>query len=238
MVMSNASVAHRYGRLPDPEFSPGNTALLIVDMQYLDADPAYGLVARLRDQGLMDAYAYNAERLKVIVPNIQRLLKAFRGARMEIIYTVIESLTRNGRDRSLEHKRLNILAPPGSKEAQVLEALAPGADEIVLKKTCGNVFSGTNVHYVLGNLGIRILVICGVITGGCVESAVRGASSLSYEVVVPEDACATWTADMQATSISTMQDIYAKVYTTEEIIRRLGAMTLPQSSAQSHRAST
>ena len=38
-----------------------------------------------------------------VVPNIERLLRAFRGARLEVVYTVIENLTADGRDRSLDY---------------------------------------------------------------------------------------------------------------------------------------
>ncbi|MBI4276926.1 MAG: cysteine hydrolase [Armatimonadetes bacterium] len=216
-------LSDRYGRLPDPAFSREHTALLVVDMQYLDADPDHGLVARMKQQGFDEAYAYYCDRLKIIVPNIQRLLAAFRGRKIEVIYTVIESLTRDGRERSLEHTRLNIFAAPGSKEAQVLEEIAPAEDEIILKKTCGSVFNSTILHYVLHNLGIRTLVICGVVTGGCVESAVRDASNLSYQVAVVEDACATWTQAMHDAAIFAMNGVYARVYSTDELLRRLEA---------------
>lgn len=36
------------------------------------------------------------------VPNIARLLTAFRAAGLEVIYTVIEALTEDGRDLSLD----------------------------------------------------------------------------------------------------------------------------------------
>lgn len=211
-----------HGLLPDPAFGETRPALLVIDMQYLDAHPQYGLVARLKAQGRNDAYKYYVERLGIIVPNIQRLLDAFRRGRLEVIYTVIESLTRDGRDRSLEHKRLGLLAPPGSKEAQVLEEIAPADDEIVLKKTCGSVFNSTPLHYILGNLGIRTLVVCGVVTSGCVESAVRDASNLSYEVVVVEDACAVYSPEIHDAAIYIM-GVYAKIYTTDELLRRLNA---------------
>jgi len=214
---------YRHGGLPDPAFEPSHTALLVVDVQYLDAHPDYGTVAQLRKRGLTDAYTYYVDRLKIIIPNMQRLLAVARKVGIEVIYVVIESLTSDGRDRSLEHKRLGLFAPPGSKEAQVLEEVAPESDEIVVRKTCGSVFNGTNLHYVLRNLDIRTLVVCGVVTSGCVESAVRDASNLSYEVAVAEDACATWSQEMHDAAIYTMKEVYTKVYVTDELVERIRA---------------
>jgi nicotinamidase-related amidase len=168
------------------------------------------------------AIEYYASRLEtLVVPNIRRLLASFRGAGMEVIHTHIQSLTPDGRDRSLQHKSLGIHHPPGSKEAQILEDVAPREDEIVLSKTCGGVFNGTSLDYVLRNLGISTLVIAGVVTSGCVELAVRDASDRGFAVVVVDDATATWSPQMQTAAERAMREIYAKVKSTDEVIQRV-----------------
>ncbi len=214
-------LTYRYGRLPDPHFEPAETGLLVIDVQLHNAHSDHGLAKRFKAEGLHELVAHYTGRLGVTVGNIQRLLAAFRQRNMEVIYAVIESLTRDGRDRSLEHKRLGIHVPPGSKEAQVLPEVAPIDDEIVIKKTCGSVFNGASFNYVLHNIGIRTLVVCGVVTSGCVEATVRDASNLSYEVVVVEDACATWSQEMHDASIYAMKEVYAKVYSTGELLKHL-----------------
>lgn len=214
-------LSQRFGRLPDPRFDPGQTALLVIDVQYHNAHPDYGLAKRFKEKGLDESFAYYIGRLGVAVPNIQRLQTAFRQRNLEVIHVVIESLTRDGRDRSLEAKRLGIHVPPGASEGRELAEVAPVGDEIVIKKTCGSAFNGTNLNYVLNNIGIRTLVVCGVVTSGCVEVSVRDASNLSYEVVVVEDACATWSKELHDNAIYVMSDVYAKVYTTGELLKRL-----------------
>jgi len=211
-----------HGLRPDPELTPSEAALLVIDMQYLDAHPDYGMVAALNARGQQDVYDYYTARLRTIVPNIQRLQAAFRGARMEVLYAVIEALTQDGRDRGAGHKRSGLFARPGSKEGQVLEELAPGPDEMVFKKTCGSVFTGTNIDFVLRNLGIRTLVLCGVVTSGCVEVAARDANDLGYDVVVVEDATATWTQDLQDAATYIL-GVYANVTTTDRLVARFGA---------------
>jgi len=210
-----------HGRRPEPTFTPSETSLLIVDMQYLDAHADYGMVADLKASGKRDVYEYYTGRLRTIVPNIQRLQVACRQAGIEIMYAVIEALTQDGRDRGLGHKRSGLLARPGSKEAQVLSELAPMGDEMVFRKTCGSAFTGTNLDYVLRNLGVKTLIVCGVVTSGCVEVAVRDANDLGYNVVAVEDATATWTQGLQDAAIYIM-GVYAHLTTTDRVLQQLG----------------
>lgn len=213
---------HRHNRLPEPDIRLDNTALLVIDMQYGDAHPDYGTLRRMRERGDGEVIAYYLERLqKLVIPNIRRLQDACRERGIEVIHTCIRSLTQDGRDRSLEHKNLGIHHPPGSRESEILEELAPVGDEIVLTKTCGGVFNGTNIEYVLRNLGIEQLIVAGVITSGCVEVAVRDASDRSFSVLLVSDACASWSADMEAAAIRAMCEIYAKVENTDQVIEWL-----------------
>ena len=117
------------------------------------------------------------------------------------MYTVIESLTDDGRDRSLDYKISDMHVPRGSWDGQVLDAIAPGPDEIVLRKTSSSVFISTNIDYVLRNLGVRSLIIAGVLTDQCIDSAVRDACDLGYLVTVPTDACATLSAERHEWSL-------------------------------------
>ena len=73
----------------------------------------------------------------------------------------------------------------------MIDAIAPGEDEIVIPKTSSSVFVSTNIDYVLRNLGTRYLILSGVVTDQCIESAVRDACDLGYLVTVVTDACTT-----------------------------------------------
>src|SRR6266511_4329333 len=49
--------------------------------------------------------AYFQHRLHdLVLPNLRRLIRAARETGTEVMYTVIENLTRDGRDRSLDYK--------------------------------------------------------------------------------------------------------------------------------------
>jgi ureidoacrylate peracid hydrolase len=67
---------------------------------------------------------------------------------------------------------------------QVLDCLKPGEDEIILPKTSADVFSSTNIDYLLRCLGVKYLLLAGCVTDQCVESAVRHACDLGYLVTL------------------------------------------------------
>ncbi|MBB5353174.1 nicotinamidase-related amidase [Haloferula luteola] len=201
----------------------GNVALLCIDVQYLDAADGFGLFADPDTSGVPEeGRKYYFDRLQAsVLPGMKRLQEAFRGQQLEVIHCRICALTQDGRDRSAGHRRLHLLAAPGSKEAEFLEEVAPVGDEIVINKTASGVFSSTNIHYVLSNMGIRSLYLCGVYTNECVETAARDACDLGYFVTVVEDACATVTERLHEASIATLRDRYARISSVREVLREL-----------------
>lgn len=204
------------------------SALLCIDMQYLDAAPGHGVFADATSHGVSEeAQQYYFNRLRSIVfPNVRTLQDAFRRRRMEVIHTRIQSLTRDGRDRSKGHRRLNLHAAPGSREADFIEQVAPdpNRDEIVINKTASGVFCSTNLHYVLKNLGIESLYIVGVYTNECVETTVRDACDLGYLTTVVDDCCATVTPELQEASLATLRDRYARVMSLHEVLESIEAL--------------
>jgi nicotinamidase-related amidase len=210
-------------RLIDPPLHGEDTALLVIDMQYADAHKDYGLLKYRRDHGHTNGLDYMVRRLDMIVPNICRLQDTCRARGVEVIFTRICSMTRDGRDRSLAHKELGHMFPPGSKDANIFETLAPVGDEMVFNKTTGSVFNSTPIHYVLQNLGIRNLIMVGVMTGGCVESAARDAKDFGYRVLVVDDACGTWTHEMHEFALRVMNEVFAKIKTIDEVLAALAA---------------
>lgn len=170
----------------DASFEPHHTALLLVDMQRIWIEP--GLDPDHADRG-PDHYFYRACRERVI-PNQVRLLAAARAAGVEVLHTIIQSLTEDGRDRSLDHKLTPIHVPPSMKEGLPPDELAPVGDEILLPKTSSGVFNSTNIDYLLKNLGIRNLVVAGVLTDQCVDMTVRDGADRGYLVTCVGDACA------------------------------------------------
>jgi len=199
------------------------TALLCIDMQYLDAAPGFGVFANAEASGVpVEAQEYYFDRLKyTVLPNVRRLQDAFRARRLEVIHTRIQSLTQDGRDRSPAHKRLGLHAAPGSKEADFIENIAPLENEIIINKTASGVFTSTNIGYILRNMEITGLFVVGVYSNECVSTAIRDACDLGFYVTLISDGCATVTPELQRATMITMKDRYARVLNTEEAIEEI-----------------
>ena len=210
-----------------------SAALLCVDLQYLDAADGYGVFAAPETSGVpregRDYYFWSLRDR--VLPNVRALQDTFRERGLEVIHVRIRSLTRDGRDRGPAHKRLGLLAAPGSKEAEFLPEVAPRGDEIVIDKTASGVFSSTNLNYVLRNLGIRTLYVAGVYTNECVDTTARDACDLGYFVTVVEDACTTVTPDLHEASLKTLRDRYARVVSTDEALTEIGRRVEPAEAA-------
>ena len=146
---------------------------------------------------------------------------------IEVIYTTIEAYTLDGRDISLDHKISGLFFPKGSWEARVIDEVGPVGDEIVIPKTASGIFNCTNIEYVLRNLGARQLVVYGVFTDQCVESAVRDAADRGFLVTLVDDCCATETEARHRRSIEAMDGHYARVRSTARLLEELDAPAAP-----------
>jgi ureidoacrylate peracid hydrolase len=211
----------------DVEIEPAHTALLLVDLQNYNCTQKGGEYAGLDPEEKEQRYGYFFRTLRAVaLPNLVALQRACRRARIEVTYTIIESLTNDGRDRSLDYKISGFNVPKGSPDAKILDALTPDADEMVFPKTSSSVFISTNIDYVLRNLGTRYLIIAGCLTDQCVDSAVRDACDLGYLVTVPTDACVTLSAQRHEWSLSNNRG-YCRQLTTAKLldeIARLGSV--------------
>ena len=206
---------------------PAHAALLFVDVQKYNCSRDGGEYAHLSPGEKEERYGYFFRTLKdSALPNMARLQQACRRAGIEVTYTVIESLTADGRDRSLDYKITGFNVPKGSVDAQVVDELAPARDEIVFPKTSSSVFISTNIDYVLRNLGTRFLIIAGCLTDQCVDSAVRDACDLGYLVTVPTDACLTLTAERHDWSLRNNRG-YCRQRTTQQLLDEIARLTAP-----------
>lgn len=70
--------------------------------------------------------------------------------------------------------------------------VAPGDGEMVVEKRHSSAFHDTDLHQRLGGAGIDRLVVVGMQTEMCVDSACRGAAALGYRVVLVGDAHTTF----------------------------------------------
>ena len=105
----------------------------------------------------------------------------------------------------------------------------PLPGELVFSKDQVNAFTDKDLLKALRSDTVENLVICGMQTHMCVEAAVRAAHDLGFSCVLASDACATRTlqyeehiisaASVHYSTLNTLQGSYARVESTEDIIR-------------------
>jgi nicotinamidase-related amidase len=200
-----STLARYEGR--DRKLVAAATAILVVDAQNAE------LEAEVLEKHPEFATAVRERAL----PAMKRLVDGGRSRGVEIVYTVIEALTRDGRDRSLDHKLSNILVPRGSRLARVIDDVAPADDDIVLPKTSSGVFNSTNLDYVLRNLRIENVIVAGFVTDQCVDMAVRDGADRGSYMVCAEDACAAYSGDRHAAALRAFGG-YCRVQTVDEVL--------------------
>ena len=216
----NWKTGHRsfyYQDAPEPEdlsLQPGETALLCIDVQN------YGLAPKPTTAEQARWVPFYERMRDIVIPNLQALQDAFRTRGMDVIHARIACLLEDGRDRSLSQKMPgwnNLLMPKDTEASQIIPQLAPRADEIVVTKTTDSALTGTNLRLVLGNMGIRNLIVTGIYTDQCVSSTVRSLADESFQVVVIEDCCAAGTDELHRRELEIINMIYCHVLSSAEL---------------------
>jgi nicotinamidase-related amidase len=88
--------------------------------------------------------------------------------------------------------------PPGS---DLDEACGPGPGEPVVVKRAVNAFHETDLHRILTERGVKTLVVAGLVTNFGVEATARTAADYGYDVVLPTDAMAGFSAEAHALAV-------------------------------------
>ncbi len=130
------------------------------------------------------------------------------------------------RELPIFHVRHNF--EPGGNIHQYVK---PVAGEPVISKDQVNAFIDTELLRMLQADSIEQLVICGMQTHMCVEAAVRAGHDLGFTCLLVTDACATRALQYEEhiipaknvhySTIKTLQGSYARVLTTENLIKEI-----------------
>lgn len=212
--------AHRsfyYQDAPEPEdlvLPYAETALLCIDVQN------YGLAAKESAAEQARWQPFYDRMQDIVIPTLRSLQDAFRQRGIDVLHARIACLLEDGRDRSLSQKMPgwnNLLMPRDSAASQIVPAVAPAAGEITVTKTTDSALTGTNLRLVLGNMGIRNVIVTGIYTDQCVSSTVRSLADESFNVVLVEDCCAAGTDALHRHELEIINMIYCHVVTSNEL---------------------
>jgi biuret amidohydrolase len=219
--------------MPWPRFAVDwrRAALLLVDLQNYGCHPEIGLLPMFALR-YPEVHAYYGARIAAtVLPNAKRLLEAFRGAKREAIYTRHGPLLPDGRDMiarrrvrdadSLESLNKPTLWHKGTPEHAIVDALAPREGELVIDKNTSSAFNSTGIEFLLTNMRIETLIIAGMATEMCVEATARDAADRGWNVILVEDATATFYPEHHRASLSAFARVFGKVWTTERVLTEL-----------------
>lgn len=190
------------------------TALLVIDIQNTYLEPPDDPAEASRWQPFFD-------RMNgTVIPNTARLLDWARREGLEVMFARIACQTEDGRDRSLSQKKPGfnyLLLPKDRADSQIVDALEPMGDEIVVTKTTDSALTGTNLRLMLHNIGITHVIVAGIFTDQCVSSTVRSLADESFEVLVVHDACAAATEELHRRELEIINMIYCHVVASEDL---------------------
>jgi ureidoacrylate peracid hydrolase len=194
------------------ELQPARTALINVDMQccFVENSPlasSEGLAVLGRINALAAA-CRAAGSLIVHTRGWMRADGSNLGIMGELVPPFIVALYTEGADTAELHQGLDI-----------------SPNDIILNKPRYGAFHGTDLELILRSRGIDTVIISGIATNICCETTAREAAQRDFRVFFLSDGTATKemggvsAADLQRATCASLGMVFAKITTTEQIIR-------------------
>ena len=186
------------------------------------------------------------ERLKGVaeanqcIPHMLQVLNAARDADIRVFYAL------HRRYRPGDYESWKYVAPIqkaawsrksfeyGTWGGEIRTGFEPHAGDVVAAEHwCSSGFANTDLDLQLKKHGIHKLIVIGLIAHTCVESTVRFAAELGYEVTVVRDATADYSDKEMNAALDINLPSYANVIvTTHEIVQSISSFTLVEIGAR------
>ncbi len=206
------------------QLSKETSALIVVDMQYASGSRKHGLGKLLQSQGRLAEADYRFDRIDdLLIPNIRKLLSAFRSNGAQVIYLTIGCELPDYSDAP-EHLKAFFKSTSntrGNIEHEIVKQLAPRSDEAVLNKITMGAFGSSGIDMLLKAKGLSELVLTGVSTNNCVGMTAMEAADRGYGAVLVSDATGTCSDEMQNVTLQSFQRLWGRVMTSDEAIDEL-----------------
>jgi nicotinamidase-related amidase len=194
------------------------TALVLIGFQNDYMDP---------DGILQEAIEDNEGRNKML-ENVLKILDTVEDEPVVVIHTPIiftenydELIEPTGILKLIKDKGAFKQGCSGSETIQEFDKYA---DNIVVVpgKRGLNAFSNTNLHEILQNEGVTRVVLAGVVTSICIDSAGRAAHDYGYKVTVLSDATCGRNSFEQQFYCENIFPLYADVCETQQFLESVG----------------
>jgi nicotinamidase-related amidase len=219
------------------EFIPGETALLIIDMQRDFLEPG----------GFGEMLGNDVGQLRRTIEPNKRLLAAWRDAGLTVLHTReghrpdLSDLPPAKKVRGRGKISIGDLGPMGRilirGEAghDIIPELYPLRGEAVIDKPGKGAFFATDLGAILQNTGIKSLIVTGVTTEVCVNTTVREANDRGFECLVPSDCVGSYFPEfheMGLKMIKAQSGIFGWVTDSKEILSALASLGAPTAQAR------
>lgn len=192
------------------KISPKHTALLVIDIQNDFAAPD-GLLAK------------GGRDMLMVEPMIEKLQKTIAIAQVTgvpIFYT--QQIYDRSKLTELQKEQYDMdgkyITCDIKTDGYKFYKIKPSAESVFVKYNY-NAFSNPELEKKIKEHDIKTLVIAGLDTYWCVETAIRNAFDLGYKVVVPKDlvACNGRHQDLHRRTLELVQKTFGVIVTSEEI---------------------
>jgi biuret amidohydrolase len=154
-----------------------------------------------------------------VVPNLVRLIEGCRAHGLPVIFTRLVAADADA--VSPQAAVTGFWTRAGSPEAEFVPALAPRAGDEVIDKTTVSALARTPLDETLRRIGVRHLLVGGLLATGAVDLTARDAADLGYNVIVVSDACAGETWALHTVVSSTLVGGLIKLRTTSAVLEML-----------------
>jgi nicotinamidase-related amidase len=201
-------------------------ALLVIDVQYRTT----GTTPKPYFEAVQEFRTSCGEAAWHAVPNIARLVQAFRDRDLPVLYPYVAPKQAYDAGR-LAAKVPSIMDIP-ERGYDFVEEIAPRDGDILLPKRHPSAFFGTALTSYLIDLGVDQLVVTGCSTSGCVRGSVVDAFSLNFRVTVPHDAVYDRSPTVHAVNLFDMAQKYADVVSTDAALAAVGAAVTSTTDGQ------
>lgn len=108
----------------------------------------------------------------------------------------------------------------GTWGAEVIKELAPHQEDYCIKKRRFSGFYQTDLDLVLRELGVKTVVVTGVVTNICVRSTCHDAFFLGYNVIVPTDCVRATGPREQESTLWDIETHFGSVTTSDKVIEQ------------------
>lgn len=112
---------------------------------------------------------------------------------------------------------------PGEPLAEIVDAVAPHPEDLVLVKNYASAFFGTSLAATLTAMGIDTLILTGCSTSGCVRATAVDGLQHGYRVVVPRECVADRHPDPHEANLFDINAKYGDVISIFETIDLLNS---------------